>query len=72
MSDQEKIALIEETLETESGVLNPDTLLSDITEYDSLRKLSIMIMMEDNFNVKLSSSQIAGFVKIADILKLME
>ena len=71
MTEKEKLTLIEDTLETEPGVLSSDTLLSDVQEYDSLKKLTLMIMMEDNFNVKLTSSQIAGFTKVADILELM-
>ena len=71
MTDCEKISLIEDVLEVEAGSINKDSILADIEEYDSLKKLSLLIMLEDNFDIKLSSSQLSGFVKVSDILDVM-
>ena len=71
MSDQEKIAMLEEMLELDEGVLKADTLLDDVEEYDSMAKLSLIVLMEDEFGVKLTGNVIKGFETVGDILKLM-
>lgn len=72
MTEQEKITLIEETLELDEGTLSADTVLSDVEEYDSMAKLSLIVMMDDEFGVKLTGEMIKGFETVADILKLMQ
>ena len=72
MTEQEKIALIEETLELDEGTLTPETVLAEIDEYDSMAKLSLIVMMDDEFGVKLTGEVIKGFVTVADILAQMK
>ena len=72
MTDQEKIALLEETLELDEGTLTADTLLEDVDEYDSMAKLSLIVMMDDEFEVKLTGEMIKGFKTVGDILAVME
>lgn len=71
MTEQEKIALIEETLELDEGTLNPETVLEDVDEYNSMAKLSLIVMMDDEFDVKLTGDVIKGFKTVADILAVM-
>ncbi len=72
MTNQEKIALLEETLEIDEGTLTEDTLLEDVDEYDSMAKLSLIVMMDDEFDVKLTGDMIKGFQTVGDILAVME
>ena len=72
MNEQEKLALLEETLELDEGALTADTVLADVDEYDSMAKLSLIVMMDDEFGVKLTGDVIKGFETVGDILKLME
>lgn len=72
MTIEEKLALLEETLEMEEGTLSADMDLDDVDEYDSMTKLSIIVMMEDEFGVKLTSDMVRGFNKVQDILDLMK
>ncbi len=72
MSEKEKLALLEETLEVDEGTLMPETMLDDVDEYDSMAKLSLIVMMEDEFGVKLDSDTVKGFMTVSDILKKME
>ena len=72
MTVQEKIALIEETLEMDEGSLTPDTILEEVDEYTSMAKLSLIVMMDDEFDVKLTGEMIKGFKTVADIMALME
>ncbi len=71
MTNQEKIAMLEETWELDEGTLTADSVLADIDEYDSMAKLSLIVLMDDEFGVKLTSDMIKGFETISDILKLM-
>ena len=71
MTEQEKIALLEETLELDEGTLTANTVLADVDEYDSMAKLSLIVMMDDEFGVKLTGEVIKGFETVGDILKLM-
>jgi len=72
MTNQEKIALLEETLEIDEGTLTEDMLLEEVDEYDSMAKLSLIVMMDDEFGVKLTGDMIKGFHTVGDILKVME
>ncbi len=71
MTDQEKIALLEETWEIDEGTLTLDTALADVDEYDSMAKLSLIVLMDDEFGVKLTGDVIKGFETVGDIVKLM-
>ena len=72
MTNQEKIALLEETLAIDEGTLTEDMLLEDVDEYDSMAKLSLIVMMDDEFGVKLTGDMIKGFQTVGDILAVME
>lgn len=71
MNLEEKLALLEETLECDEGVLKPEMDLNDVDEYDSMSKLSLIVMMEDEFGVKLTSTDIKAFVTVGDIIAKM-
>lgn len=72
MSEQEKLSLLEETIEADAGSLKPEMELSDVEEYDSMAKLAIIVMMEDEFGKKLIGEDIKAFKSVADILSVME
>lgn len=72
MSENEKLALLEETLEVEEGSLALDMDLNDVEEYDSMAKLSLIVMMEDEFGVKLGSADVKAFKTVADIINRMK
>ncbi len=72
MTEREKLALLEDMLELDEGDLTVDTELDDIDEYDSMAKLSLIVLMEDEFDVKLTGDMIKGFETVGDIVKLMD
>ena len=72
MTNQEKIAMLEDAWELDEGTLAADTVLADVDEYDSMAKLSLIVMMEDEFGVKLDSEAVKGFKTVGDILAKME
>lgn len=71
MTEREKLALLEDMLELEEGDLTVDMELDDIDEYDSMAKLSLIVLMEDEFDVKLTGDVIKGFETVGDIVALM-
>ena len=71
MKNDEKIRLIENALELEEGTLSENTLLSDIENYNSMAKLTLIVLCDDEFNKKLTGEQINAFRKVKDILDLM-
>jgi len=71
MTVEEKIAMLEDMLELDGGILKPETELSSVDEYDSMAKLSLIVMMDDEFGKKLSGEQIRQFKTVQDILDFM-
>lgn len=71
MTDKEKLALLEDTIEADEGTLNPAMNLNDVEQYDSVAKLSIIVMMEDEFDRKIDSDTVKSFVTVGDIMALM-
>lgn len=71
MTEREKIAMLEEMMELDEGALQANTLLADVEEYDSMAKLSLIVLMEDEFDVKLNGSMIKDLNSVGDILALM-
>ncbi len=72
MKQEEKIALLEDMLELDGGTLKPETVLADIEEYDSMAKLSLIVLMDDEFGKKLTGEQIREFKTVQDILDFMD
>ncbi|MBK8372250.1 MAG: acyl carrier protein [Saprospiraceae bacterium] len=71
MTNEEVISLIEETLEIESSTLNSETLLDDILEFDSMGKLSVIVMADDEFDKKLTGEQMKKFKTVVDIVMFL-
>lgn len=72
MTQEEKITLLEETLEVDEGTLTMDALLEDIEEYDSMSKLGIIVMMDDEFGVKMTGDMFKELKTVGDIIALMK
>lgn len=71
MTNEEKMRLIEEALELDENSLTEETILDDIVQYDSMGKLSLIVLCDDEFDKKLSGEQINAFKTVKDILDFM-
>jgi acyl carrier protein len=69
VTEEEKIALIENAIEAEN--LTADTELGDIDTWDSLARLSILIMFDQKFGKSVEADALASFVTVGDILSEM-
>ncbi|CCX90505.1 putative uncharacterized protein [Succinatimonas sp. CAG:777] len=72
MDIKEKLAALEDMMELDAGTLTPETLLSDIEEWDSLSALSYVVMMKDDFGKKVTGDVVRGFKTVKDIMDTME
>lgn len=71
MTNTEKIALLEDMLELESGDLKEETTLKEIPVWDSMAALSLIVLCDEQFGKKLSGEQIVKFKTVKDILDFM-
>ncbi len=72
MTEKEKLALLESTLDVGESVLTPETKLENVSEYDSLARLSLLVMMDEEFGISLKPETIKQLVTVKEILNLME
>lgn len=72
MTNEEKLHMIEDALELDENTLTPEMVLADIEEYDSMSKLSLIVMIDDECHKKLTGEQLREFVTVQDVLDFME
>jgi acyl carrier protein len=72
MTKQEKLALLEDAFELEEGELREDMKLDELDCWNSMSKLSLIVLMDDEFEKKLTGEQIKNFKTVKDILDFME
>ncbi len=72
MSDKERIELLEEIMDLDSGTLKAEDKLADYEEWDSLSILSFISEMDSKFGKKVSGDQVKALVTVADAISMME
>lgn len=72
MTKEEKIALLEDMLELEAGTLNESMELIAVEEYDSMAKLSLIVLFDEECGKKLTGEEIRTFKTVGDILAAMD
>ncbi|MDE6625537.1 MAG: acyl carrier protein [Lachnospiraceae bacterium] len=72
MSDMEKLALLEEALELDEGTLDASQVLSDMDNFGSMEKLSLIVLFEDEFGKVITGDDVNKFTTIQDILDAMD
>ncbi len=72
MELKEKLALIEETLDVDEGSISPETALADVDEWDSIAALSLIVMLDEEFEKTITGDEIRALVTVNDILAYME
>lgn len=71
MTDQEKLALLEETFEMDEGSLKPEMKLDKVDSFNSIAKLSLIVLMDDEFGKIIKSDDIKALVTVRDLLNIM-
>ena len=72
MTEQEKLAALEDIMELDAGTLSAGDTLSDYPEWDSITALTFISYMDENFHKTVTGAEIKAFVKVSDVLKVME
>ncbi len=72
MDIKEKLALIEEALDVEENSLQPEIVLKEIEEWDSMSALSLIVMLDDEFEKTVTGAEVRAMVTVNDILTYME
>jgi acyl carrier protein len=71
MTKKEIINLLEETFELEENSLEEGVELDSIEEFDSMGKLSLIVLCDDEFNKKLTGEKIKEFKIVSDIINFL-
>lgn len=72
MTNKEKLDLLAETFSLNADHLAEATQLSDLDVWDSMAKLSLIIMFVENFDRKLKVDEINKLQSLKDIMDMME
>ncbi len=71
MTEKEKIAILEDIMELDEGVLNKDDLLENYEEWDSLAVISLIAIVDEKFGKTLTGKDIKSYKTVADVLAVM-
>jgi acyl carrier protein len=63
--------IIRSVLGVETLVLSPATAAKDVAAWDSLRHVKIILKVEDQFAIQLSSREIDGLRNVGDFIDLI-
>lgn len=72
MSEQERIELLEEIMDLDTGTLQVTDTLADFEEWDSLTALTFISEMDERFGKKVTGGQIKELVTVADAIAMMQ
>lgn len=71
MTEKEILNQIEDVLDVSENSLTIEMELASISEYDSMAKLSLIVLSDDEFNKKLTAEQINDFNTVGDIVNFL-
>lgn len=72
MSVQEKLAMLEDMLDLDENSLEADMNLDEVDGWDSMAKLSLIVLLDDEFEKVITAAQVKELQTVQDILSLME
>jgi acyl carrier protein len=71
-TNEEILNELEEVFEIDEGTLSSDMTLDSVEEFDSMAKLSLIVMCDDDFGKKLTAEQLNEFKTIGDIVSFLQ
>ncbi|NLD47151.1 MAG: acyl carrier protein [Clostridiaceae bacterium] len=72
MDIKEKLNILEELLDLEKDSLDTDTVLDEISEWDSIAVISTIAMFDSLFGKEITAREVNGFKTVKDIIDRME
>jgi len=64
--------IFQDILDIDRNILSLETKPSDIDEWDSMATVNIIVVIEEEFNVKFKLEEIQTLQKIKDFVELLE
>ena len=71
MTKEEILNALEDALDMDQNSLTTDILLSEVEAYDSMAKLSVIVLADDDFGKKLTGEQMRDFKNVGDIVDFL-
>ncbi len=71
MKIQDFLGLIKDYLEIESSELTIDTELSSLPEFDSMGRMSLISLLDEQFGITLSSSELGQIKSIRSLIEFI-
>ena len=71
MTNEKKLELLAETFDCDVEDLKMDLALDDIENWDSMTKLALIVLMDDEFGKTLTSNDIKKFKTVGDVMAIM-
>lgn len=71
MTKQEFLDILQEELDITSVSLTPETLISDIDEWDSISAMTTLSVIDEHFGLDFSISEMNELTSVSDILRII-
>ena len=71
MNDEKKLELLADVFDCDVEDLTPESALDSFDNWDSMTKLSLIVLMDDEFGKQLKGDEIKAFKTIGDIMNYM-
>lgn len=71
MTDEEKMKIIAEAMEIDSGILKSTDLLEKYEEWDSLAALSLVSIVDKKLNKTINGNELKGVKTVQEIMNLL-
>lgn len=72
MTDEKKLELLADTFDCATEDLSDDMSLDELENWNSMTKLSLIVLMDDEFGKTLTSDEIKGFKTVGDVMAFMD
>lgn len=72
MTIQEKLNILQDLLDIDQDILNEETVLDQLSEWDSIASITIIAMFDSQFGKVVSPEEVKEFKTCKDITDKME
>ena len=71
MTNEKKLELLADVFECDADELSPELELSDLENWNSMTKLALIVLMDDECDKILTSDGISEFKTVGDVMTYM-
>ncbi|MFC1730983.1 acyl carrier protein [candidate division KSB1 bacterium] len=63
--------ILRELFDDEQLTINEETSALDIDKWDSLSNIDLIVMVEEEFKIKISTKEIANFINVGSLVSII-